>query len=145
MTAKAKRGQAWKDPVLAEASERFPEAFVRYGVRPAALKIRIEQDLKRFMVAYSTNRIRKSLQTYCETRWYLEAVARGGERVDLFGRPAGAIDDRARVLALDRLMAKAPPAGDAGAGHGPRRRLAHKGAASLELRLSIARTKGFRV
>lgn len=146
-SARARRGRRWQDPILAEAARRFPDAFASFGSRPHPLKLRVERDLGRFMPELSNNQIRQSLATYCGTRWYLEALASGGERVDLFGRPSGAVDETARRRALDRLMAAdpspepspSPPASDR------RPRLGIKGEAGLDVRLAIARSRGYRV
>lgn len=137
-----KRGRTWGDPILAEAAARFPLAFACFGSRPRPLKLRIEQDLREILLGVSTNRIREALRLYCGTRWYLEAIARGGVRVDLDGRVAGEVDGGARRRALDRLMEGTASPLQTGRG---RPSLALKGEAALEVRLAMARSRGFRV
>lgn len=160
--ARRSEGSRWQNPVLDEAQARFPKAFFRRGLRPAALKLDVARDLKRFMPEVSMNGIRRALEIYCGTRWYLEEIAKGGDRRDLLGRPVGPIDPVARRRALSRLLAgegrpgsaaprerdpgRTPVAESAGqARAGGRRTLAIRGEASLEALLAVARSRGYRV
>lgn len=75
----------------------FPDCFD--WERPRPVKTNIHQDLIR--LGYDKARVRRALDGYCRRRRYRSSVRAGAMRVDLQGRPAGAVTaqeaERARL------------------------------------------------
>lgn len=92
--------------ILQFLSEKFPACFDKDNiVKP--LKLGIFQDIvdnAEVSAAYSKTNIRAALRYYTMSWRYLDAVAKGGERVDLHGQAAGQVDEQQMIHAQEQLV-----------------------------------------
>ena len=89
---------------------RFPLAFFPRGAAPRALKIGIDEDLKSALGGeVGGARLGATLRFYVTRRTYLAAVASGGQRISLDGRPAGDVSAHERDMARNALAQRAAP------------------------------------
>lgn len=81
--------------------KRFPALF---GGAPKPLKLRSHVDIQeRAPGVFSKQVLTAFFRRYTSSTSYLLAVARGRQRFDLDGKPAGEISDEHRQIALDEL------------------------------------------
>lgn len=95
--------------------ELFPKCFApkRSRVQKTALKMHIDRDLfdrlEQLGHPMGRGRIRRALRNYCNGPKYAQAIARGGERTDLYGNPSGEIAPEAQANAQAALEKFDPP------------------------------------
>lgn len=93
---------AWWDERRVRLNELFPEAFPMAGERRPALATGIDKELAR-RASMSRRQTRLFLRAWTGRERYLEAVLRGGARVNLDGEPAGEITLAHQIHAQERL------------------------------------------
>ncbi|MFO8047208.1 MAG: ProQ/FINO family protein [Halomonas sp.] len=92
--------------LLGEWYRRYGAAFFKGHTRP--LKVGIHEELAA-LEPWPEKLVRRALACYVNLPRYLKAVREGAERIDLDGKPAGAVDAKAAEHArkkLDRLQAE---------------------------------------
>lgn len=92
--------------LLGEWYRRYGSAFFKGHTRP--LKVGIHEELAA-LEPWPEKLVRRALACYVNLPRYLKAVREGAERIDLDGKPAGAVDAKAAEHArkkLDRLQAE---------------------------------------
>jgi len=92
--------------LLGEWYRRYGSAFFKGHTRP--LKVGIHEELAE-LEPWPEKLVRRALACYVNLPRYLKAVREGAERIDLEGKPAGAVDAKAAEHArkkLDRLQAE---------------------------------------
>ncbi|MFN2332494.1 MAG: ProQ/FINO family protein, partial [Halomonas sp.] len=92
--------------LLGEWYRRYGSAFFKGHTRP--LKVGIHEELAE-LEPWPEKLVRRALACYVNLPRYLKAVREGAERIDLDGKPAGAVDAKAAEHArkkLDRLQAE---------------------------------------
>ncbi len=92
--------------LLGEWYRRYGSAFFKGHTRP--LKVGIHEELAG-LEPWPEKLVRRALACYVNLPRYLKAVREGAERIDLEGKPAGAVDAKAAEHArkkLDRLQAE---------------------------------------
>jgi ProP effector len=87
--------------LLADLCAEFPNCFKPRKERPLPIKIGLYHDLKeRLGQSVPDDLLRNGLSAYCNRPAYLQALWRdGAERVDLDGKPCGAVD-RSAIRAM---------------------------------------------
>jgi len=108
-SARQKREQASAATIVLLA-ETFPRCFSVYQERRYPLKLGIHLDIEAALNGtIATAEIYRALRRYCSNPSYLGRLCKGAERLDLDGKPAGAVsdDEAARARArLARIKAK---------------------------------------
>jgi ProP effector len=116
--------------VISVLAAKFPKCFAVPDTRRQPLKVGIDADLLAVLGgSIRRTELIRALAMYCRSEGYLERVLTGTRRVDLEGKPAGAVtaDDEKHAKAKqagirtrrEAVMAAAIPQAAASRAHGP--------------------------
>lgn len=96
---------AQADATYADTARRLAERFpALFGVAAQPLKLRIQNDIQeRAPGEFSKQALSAFFRRHTHSTAYLQAVAKGTQRFDLDGQPAGELSEEHRQLAVDEL------------------------------------------
>jgi sRNA-binding protein len=103
--AGAPEAAASADASFADTARRLAEQFpALFGGPAQPFKLRIQNDIQeRAPGAFSKQALSAFFRRHTHSTAYLQAVAKGTQRFDLDGQPAGELSDEHRQLAVDEL------------------------------------------
>jgi ProP effector len=103
LSRRQKRAQAVA-AAIALLAETFPRAFFVYQGRRRPLKLNIHLDIQAALDgAITPTELHRALGAYCSNPFYLDHARKGAQRLDLDGKPAGAVTDDEEALARAKL------------------------------------------
>ena len=96
---------AQADATYADTARRLAERFpALFGAAAQPLKLRIQNDIQeRAPGEFSKQALSAFFRRHTHSTAYLQAVAKGTQRFDLDGQPAGELSEEHRQLAADEL------------------------------------------
>lgn len=105
VTEGAAAAEVSADASFADTARRLAEHFpALFGAPAQPLKLRIQNDIQeRAPGAFSKQALSAFFRRHTHSTAYLQAVAKGTQRFDLDGQPAGELSDEHRQLAVDEL------------------------------------------
>jgi sRNA-binding protein len=116
--ARAKRQKYWAKlkgraaPFLAVLSARWPEVFPEDPARCRPWAVDLIDGLRALFPEHSKGFLRSVLHLYSETQGYQAALAAGGPRYDLDGRPSGEVTEQQKAGAAEALRTLRENKGD---------------------------------